>query len=248
MSFRRPPHMLTALLAVALAGLVCLAGCKSSEQKAREDRDRRAIRELNRTTRTAVLSGDRQAWLACFHGSAMEMRFAGEVFDLWQTSFRFQDAVIAAYGPKAWRQLQDTNKANVRMPPTGDDYWDGIRIYLKGDRARCAIGYRKHMWWVDRFPGGWSARAGDLLNQHPGNITPELITDHILAARATASVMEDLIKTLREDPPPFEEFMDRWIHARQRAILERRELGAFDPNQPVAPKAPTAQPGDEPKG
>ncbi len=223
---------------------VSFVGCKSAEQKAREEKDHQAIRELNQTAQDAILRGDRDQWLVCFHGSEMEMRFAAEVFDLWQTSFRFQDAVIAAYGPKAWRKLQDTNQANVRMPPTDDEYWDGIRTYLKGDRARCTIGYRKQVWWVDRFPSGWRARAGDLLNQRAANLTPELITDHILASRATVSVMERMIAALRTSPPPYEQFLDRWIRARPEAVLQRRELGAFDANVPVGSSAPTSQPSD----
>jgi hypothetical protein len=242
MDLRRSPHIPAALVAVTLVTLACLVGCKSADQKAREEKDHRAIRALNESAREAILHGDREKWLACFHGSPMEMRFAAEIFELWQTSFRFQDAFIAAYGPKAWRKLQDTNEANVRMPPTDREYWDGIRIYLKGDRARCAIGYRKQMWWVDRFSDGWSARAGDLLNQHSSNIDRELITDHILTSRATAAVMERMIALLRTSPPSYERFLEQWTRGRQEAVLKRRKLGAFDANKPVEGLAPASQP------
>ena len=223
---------------------VSVVGCKSAEQKAREARDRRAIREILRGVRGAILSGNREAWLASLHGSRMEKRFAAELFDLWQTNFRFQDAFINAYGPKAWRDLQKNRPTRASVPTTTPDYWEEIAIRLKGDRARCETRYQIHMWWMDRLPEGWRIRAGDLLNQRAANLTPELITDHILSARSTRYVTHTMMKKLLDDPPPHKQFIEAWEEARKRAVLQRRELGAFDANVPVGSSAPTSQPSD----
>ncbi|MFW5731676.1 MAG: hypothetical protein ACOCZU_00545 [Planctomycetota bacterium] len=245
MSSRRIPHILTAPLAVLLIAAATLVGCTSAEQRAREDKDRRDIRRLLRGVRGAILSGNRDAWLASLHGSPMEKRFAAELFNLWQTSFRFRDAFIGAYGPQAWRDLQDHRPTRVSVPPTPPGYWEEIAIRLKGDRARCETRYQIHMWWVDRLPQGWRIRAGDLLNQRSANLTPELITDHILSARSTRYVTHTMMKELLDNPPPpHEQFIQAWKEARKRAVLQRRELGAFDANVPVGSPAPTSQPSD----
>ncbi len=248
MNLRGIPHNRFTLLVVALALSAAVVGCMSAEQKDQQDQDRRDIRRLLRGVRGAILSGDREAWLASLHGSPMEKRFAAELFDLWQTSFQFQDAFIGAYGPQAWRNLQDNRPTRVSVPPTAPGYWEEIAIRLKGNRARCETRYQIHMWWLDRLPEGWRIRAGDLLNQRAGNLTPELITDHILSARSTRYITHTMMKELLDDPPPHEQFIEAWEKARKQAVLQRRELGAFDPNEPAGAPAPTSQPTDPSEG
>ncbi|MFP4053618.1 MAG: hypothetical protein ACLFV7_07130 [Phycisphaerae bacterium] len=226
-----------------LSAAVLLGGCKSAQQKAAEAKARSEVRDVLLRMHETIVGDDIEEYLTLFHGAPMEKEFLGELFELWQVSFRFQDAYIHRFGRDAWRELQKERPTRVSIPARNVRFWESVRIRLKPDgRARCETATEIHMFWMDRFGDEWRIRAGDILNQRASNITPDLIRDHILVTRATAEMIRRFTRRLQEPGVSREKFVADWEAARKEAVVRRRELGApRDPNQPATqPREETA--------
>jgi len=220
---------------------ILLPGCKSDEQRAAETKAHREIRDVLLRMHESIVGNDVEEYLSLFSGAPLEKEFLGELFELWQVSYRFQDAYIHRFGRGAWRELQKERATRVSIPARNVRFWETVRIRLKPDgRARCETATDIHMFWMDRFGDQWKIRAGDVLNQRASNLTPDLIRDHILVSRATAEMIRRFTRRLQDPDVSREKFVVDWEAARKEAVVRRRELGATDdPNQP------TTRPGEE---
>ncbi len=212
-------------VAVALA-LVMLVGCGPNPDAPRAQglasADTAGPRALLADWHASLVAGDKGAYLACFVGSEDELVLALALMEVVQASYAFHDAVMAAYGPEAWKAFQASKGARVDLFPR-DANWTGTITVVRMERA--AFGYLRtgrvplHMSWE---AGGWRLHASGLV---PPGFEAKRAADYLFRWAATLrevapKIGEKRVKADRASREVTEDFNRRIAPAEQPQAAE----------------------------
>jgi len=212
-----PKHLVAAALALAV-----LVGCgpnlDAPSARGLAGADTAGPRALLADWHASLVAGDKAAYLACFVGSEDELVLALALMEVVQASYAFHDAVMAAYGPEAWKVFQASKGARVDLFPRDPNWTGTITLARMGDAAfgylrtgrtplhmsREGAGWRLHASGL--VPPGFEARrAADYLFRWAATLrelAPKIGEKRLRADRARAQVTEDFRARLAPDEQP----------------------------------------------
>jgi hypothetical protein len=211
--------------AALLAGLVLAApGCRDAAARRRVE----ALRGQVMAMHTAMVEGDRAAFLSVFHGPAGPRRYAGALFDCWQAGFAFADAYVDAYGSEAWQSLQGDVETRIRIPARNERWWSDVRIRPVGeDSAICRTPDGRHLFTARLGPEGWRFRASDLLGVRPEEWTDELLRGRLRAVEAMTLAIRRWTGKIGADREAFDA---AWADARRETMARAVGVGDDPPD------------------
>jgi len=147
--------MMGALLA-ACAGGACGCGGGSDGQSTPEG----VVRKMT----TAVVEMDKEDFVACLTGTPTEMRAANAFMDFLVAGKEFKEAMIEAYGEKAWADFQDPRGARLTTEVTDNrGELHKVKYDVKGDTAVCTFPEGSQRIHLVRKDGRWYVQVRDII-------------------------------------------------------------------------------------
>ena len=153
--------------AVGACVLLVLAGCgpNATAPRARVPSaiDAAPPRALLAEWHRSLVGGQKDRYLACFAGSQDDLVLVLAMFEAVQAGYAFHDAVVATYGPEAWKLFESGEGARVDLFPR-DAAWPRRITVVRTGAAACGYLPRGRVpLHLAESGGAWRLQAASLV-------------------------------------------------------------------------------------
>jgi len=155
----------TCIIAVLALAALALAGCAASPESpaARQTADVTGPRAAVVRWHHALADGDKAAYTACFAGTEEDLVLALAIFESTQAAYEFQKAVVAAYGPDAWKAFETADASRVDIFPRDPSWPMRVTVVEMGGIALAYTPRGRLPLHLVESGGAWRIQAAGLV-------------------------------------------------------------------------------------
>jgi hypothetical protein len=154
---------LAAIVLLALAAGGCAAAPESPAARTPPQADTAGPQAALVRWHHALADGDKTPYLACFVGSEDELVLALAIFESIQASYEFQKAVVAAYGPQAWKVFETDDATRVDIFPRDAAWPMRVTVVRMGAAALAYTPRGRVPLHLSQVNGAWRIHASGLV-------------------------------------------------------------------------------------
>ena len=227
-----------AMLVLLVLSMCALAGCKGDKPEPKSpgkpaaaafkpkpaDTPRQALENMV----GALNANDRKHFLACFAGTAEEMKAPEVMFEMSATSKAFRDDFVKAYGQEGWEKFQTESpgRANAKLilPEEGFKELDKFEYTVKDDTATVKEPGKRQELHLVKQDGQWRVKASSFV---PPGAQADKFCEMMGNLSATVSKYRKAIGAKDIKPEDIDYELGRAI-AKQMFGMEPKEPHRFD--------------------
>jgi len=155
----------TCIIAALALAAIALAGCAASPESpaTRQTADVTGPRAAVVRWHHALADGDKAAYTACFAGTEVDLVLALAIFESTQAAYEFQKAVVAAYGPDAWKAFETADASRVDIFPRDPSWPMRVTVVEMGGIALAYTPRGRLPLHLVESGGAWRIQAAGLV-------------------------------------------------------------------------------------